>query len=1234
MVDGLEYIMETAEWYMVLCRLLLRTTWASDSDFQEAQRILGGRVTSLYVAILGYQVKCVCRCYHDHPISANINVILGRLNWKMDVEMVKVREEGIRSELHLYNTAVTNELLQSVKSSAEELPRISNMLSSFHREIRRETLVREKRDRERYQSELTGKFHTTPYQSQLDANNVRIEGTCKWFSQHPSFSQWLNSESGNILLASADPGCGKSVLASHLVNDVLPDEKPETTICYYFFKDDAKEDDLANAYSALLHQLFLRNGKLADQCKFSIEQGGPKLTKNPSFLWNIFTQVVKQPDAGPIVCILDALDECSVEGLRSLVKDIVSLYRLPEADRVFVDVRFLLTTRGYPSIIDQFRQLQPFCIRLSGESKDEIKAIQKEIDLVVEQRMKELVKQKQLDASQVGKLTRCLRERGGDQRNYIWVKLVFQVLQDAYPSSNGEWENLVRSLPPTVSEAYAKLLQRVRPDQQERVMTLLHLILAAYRPLSLREMNIALHVRNCPGAASIDTLELASDNAFRNWIIDSCGFFVTEYDNKVSLIHQTAKDFLLETAGANIEQPKIKSPITKIDLPSAHAVMAESCISYLSLKMCQAGAIHNALSEFVRHTTRTELTLLNWRTEQNWTTPSWLELSSHKFTTYVIEFWLWHFRHAQRIGPTSTWIDVGDLYIRHYDSIFKGFETYQPTILASLRAHRLIGGSFNISDTVSMRPGLPSYRDSFLFFADRLRITSAPEETTNDEEVGNFNVIAALCGHLRAMKLSNNAFQVSGGSSSITPGAAPSGFLDQSTSLDPLCVKCAVIGRSVPCLEYLISCRLPLTSREPDDQIPLYWAVVLRYPDIVDFLVNNGAIVNTQTDNILTLLSECLSYSPWGLRDSLMSWHHWTLRDLESIIRVLLTREEARTIPLETSFAQDTLLHLIASKNWGPLYVSSGWKVKGSEITSALPEDNPFSALVNLGANPNALDSNGETPLILACRDHNICSVAFLLSVGADPDLSNSRGLSPLISILQVVSPLQLTRERIVTLLLEHHSDPNVFDPEGRSALCVAFESPRVSIISSLLRHGADVGGKMKNGLTPICEVLRLPQGVSRERITMELLKHGADPNEAYLYEARDYHSRLRIPSIGPQARTEARRPYKMPGTTPLHAACWTRDPFLVRQLLGYGADPVARDAAGNTPLHLIFEDLDIEWGDEPWIEKTIKLLLWNRTDLATVRNQAGKTPIDPVLDDDVYGRWRWLRETTPELYE
>lgn len=356
--------------------------------------------------------------------------------------------------------------------------------------------------------------------------------------------------------------------------------------------------------------------------------------------------------------------------------------------------------------------------------------------------------------------------------------------------------------------------------------------------------------------------------------------------------------------------------------------------------------------------------------------------------------------------------------------------------------------------------------------------------------------------------------------------------------------------------------------------------------------------------------------------------------DLESLIRVLLTREEATTIPLENSVAQDTLLHLIASKDWGPLYVSPRSKMKGSEITSALPEDNPFSALVNLGANPNALDSNGETPLILACRQHNICSVAFLLSVGADPDLSNSRGLSPLISILQDESPWISICERIVTLLLENHSDPNVFDPEGRSALCVAFESPRVSIISSLLRHGADVGGKMKNGLRPICEVLRLPQGVSRERITMKLLKHGADPNEAYLYEARDYHSTSLISRIRPQARIPARRPYKMPGTTPLHAACWTRDPFLVRQLLGYGADPVARDAAGNTPLHLIFEDLDIEWGDEPWIEKTIKLLLWNRTDLATVRNQAGKTPIDPVLDDDVYGRWRWLRETTPELYE
>lgn len=331
---------------------------------------------------------------------------------------------------------------------------------------------------------------------------------------------------------------------------------------------------------------------------------------------------------------------------------------------------------------------------------------------------------------------------------------------------------------------------------------------------------------------------------------------------------------------------------------------------------------------------------------------------------------------------------------------------------------------------------------------------------------------------------------------------------------------------------------------------------------------------------------------------------------------------------------------------FGPLNMSSkttsSFSSNDGKITPALPEDNLFSIMVTLGANPNAMDCDGNTPLALACLKQGIPSATSLIRLGADPNIFNSRGLSPLISILLMSMRKDRTWNRnyakLVALLLESGANPNSFHPKGRqSALHFACRNLDIGFVSPLLRFGANVGGKTDIGLTPMGALFRHRRGPERNEVLLELLRYKANPNEVFLYEADDTwdtdswdtDSSGDIPRSGmPNMR------YEMPGSTALHAACLTRDPSLVRVLLDHGADPVARDEMGNTPLHLLFETPRIRWGDEPWIEKTIQVLLWNRKDLRTVRNQSGKTPRDLARDYDGDERWGWLKETVPELYE
>lgn len=74
-----------------------------------------------------------------------------------------------------------------------------------------------------------------PYEWYKDRIKERVKGTCKWFLNQADFEDWTRRDSG-LLIVTADPGCGKSVLAKYLIEHELP-TRLSATICYFFFKD-------------------------------------------------------------------------------------------------------------------------------------------------------------------------------------------------------------------------------------------------------------------------------------------------------------------------------------------------------------------------------------------------------------------------------------------------------------------------------------------------------------------------------------------------------------------------------------------------------------------------------------------------------------------------------------------------------------------------------------------------------------------------------------------------------------------------------------------------------------------------------------------------------------------------------------------------------------------------------------------------------------------------------------
>lgn len=293
-----------------------------------------------------------------------------------------------------------------------------------------------------------------------------------------------------MLWVSADPGCGKSVLSKSLIDDELRSTNSRTT-CYFFFKDDNRDQTvITNALCAILHQLFSTKRELLVHAIPEFNNHGEKLPKLFAALWRILLSAAKDPEAGEIICILDALDECEESGRLQLINSLTDLYCNATGNRGDATLKFLVTSRPYYNIERSFAELTSKfpTIRLAGEGESE--SIKREIDIVVKARVQKIGTKLMLDDSERISLEEDFLSI--THRTYLWVDLIFKVIEQRLAITKKRLRTIIGTIPDTLDKAYEAILERSTDKLQAR--KLLHIIVSAVRPLTLREMNIALAI--------------------------------------------------------------------------------------------------------------------------------------------------------------------------------------------------------------------------------------------------------------------------------------------------------------------------------------------------------------------------------------------------------------------------------------------------------------------------------------------------------------------------------------------------------------------------------------------------------------------------------------------------------------------------------------------------------------------------------------------------------------------
>jgi ankyrin repeat protein len=240
--------------------------------------------------------------------------------------------------------------------------------------------------------------------------------------------------------------------------------------------------------------------------------------------------------------------------------------------------------------------------------------------------------------------------------------------------------------------------------------------------------------------------------------------------------------------------------------------------------------------------------------------------------------------------------------------------------------------------------------------------------------------------------------------------------------------------------------------------------------------------------------------------------------------------------------------------------------------------------LIKHGANVNAVEHwHEQTPLIMAAAESQPAMVKLLLEHGAKVD---SRSLVNHWTRMVTAEPRAQMREvggftpmlyaarqgclDCVRLLVEHHADVNLPDPEGVTPLIMAITNFHFDVAAYLVGKKANVNSWDWWGRTPLYAAVDLntiPHGGRPDQPSLDnttslelirtLLDAGANPN-AQLKLFPPYRA------VGPDRGADMMLTI---GATPLLRAAKAGDVESVRLLLEHGANPNLPNIQGITPV-------------------------------------------------------------------
>ena len=373
------------------------------------------------------------------------------------------------------------------------------------------------------------------------------EGSCQWILRKQSFRDWTDgSETDpNIFWLTGPPATGKSTLSSFVV-DWLKERFLESSCQYHFFLSDhqAKRTaayflrimafQLAQSHDAIQDALF----KLSDETNVTFGE------QSSGIIWEkVFEGIIfRIPLDGVLYWVLDALDEA--DGAVTLANMFLKI-RSVNPIKLFVTSR---KTKDLLTFINaQSTRLIHQGLSIADTSEDIVAYVSRTVPANLPQD-----KNTQDDVIQ-----QILVKASG---SFLWVKLTLDAVRDNWHTKK-DIRKAMMEVPAGMELLYKRMLENVTGQSdrnREIAREILTWAVCSFRPLRLLELQAAL----LPRVEGFVSLE--------DTIGQICGNFINVNNDQITLVHATARHFLLHESDGFINKDE------------SHEYLALACLKFLS----------------------------------------------------------------------------------------------------------------------------------------------------------------------------------------------------------------------------------------------------------------------------------------------------------------------------------------------------------------------------------------------------------------------------------------------------------------------------------------------------------------------------------------------------------------------------------------------------------------------------------------------------------------------------